>query len=436
MASAECMLPEFNLFQPNSIQNQVEKWYIQDYTPISAIGDKQPIVFVANGAPNLCWALHKSFISVICKLVKPDDGNIAAKAEVSVCNNVLHSMFQQIDVELGDKQVSDNNSHYGERAYFENTLCYSKEAQDTWMMSEGFIRDTAGKMELFSRADNAENKGALARGLLFDASKEVEFSGRPHCDLFIQDRAIIPNCKLALRLIPCRDNFIVKTLAPDQPQNQVAYKLKITSVRLHLHVLQISDSLSIAFEKMLQTSNARYPITKVTMKTLTIPANQTTMLHDNLYLGKLPKRLVLALATDASMAGGYQQNPFNFGHFGLNYLVLNVNGDMVPSRPYTPDYENDRYLSVYNGMFTGMRCQFSDHPVTISYNEFARGYAFYVFDLSAHGHSGCHSNNQNGTMRIEAKFAKATTATLNLICYAEFDDVIEIDKYRNTIALY
>ena len=436
MASTECMLPMFNLWQPNAMQNQVEKWFVQEYTPISAIGDKQPIVFVANGVPNQCWLLHKSYISVSCKLVKPDDTNIAAGVDVSLCNNVIHSIFSQIEVELNDKQVSDNNSLYPVKAYFENVLCYSKEAQDTWMLLEGFIKDTAGKMDVFTRDAGSDNKGVLARGVIFDGSKEVELMGRPHCDLFTQDRAIIPNCKLGMRFIPARDNYVVKTVAPNQPADQVAYKLKITSMRLHLYVLQISDSLSIAFEKMLQTGNARYPVTKVSMKTLTIPANQTTMLHDNLYLGKLPKRLVLALATDASMAGGYQQNPFNFDHFGLNYLVLNVNGDMVPARPYTPDYATKKYLSVYNGMFTGMRCQFSDHPVPITYGEFAKGYCFYVFDLTAHGHSGCQSNIQSGTIRIESKFAAATAATLNLICYAEFDDIIEIDKFRNTIALY
>ena len=85
------------------------------------------------------------------------------------------------------------------------------------------------------------------------------------------------------------------------------------------------------------------------------------------------------------MAGGYQQNRFNYDHFVLNYLVLNENVDMVPARPCTSDYANKKYLSVYNGMFTGIRCQFSDHPVPITYGELAKGYCFYVFDLTAHG---------------------------------------------------
>ena len=83
-------------------------------------------------------------------------------------------------------------------------------------------------------------------------------------------------------------------------------------------------------------------------------------------------------------------------------------------------------------MFDGMRNNHSNVPVNISYSEFGTVFAFYVFDLTAHGHAGCLSASQNGTIRIEAKFSIATAAATNIICYAEFDDVFEIDSFKNT----
>ena len=37
-------------------------------------------------------------------------------------------------------------------------------------------------------------------------------------------------------------------------------------------------------------------------------------------------------------------------------------------------------------------------------------------------------------MRLELKFAAAIDATINVLVYAEFDAMIEIDKFRNVIA--
>ena len=86
-------------------------------------------------------------------------------------------------------------------------------------------------------------------------------------------------------------------------------------------------------------------------------------------------------------------------------------------------------------MFEGMRGLYSNTPVNITYNEFGNGYAFFVFDLTAHGHAGCMSANQNGTIRIEAKFTTATTAVIDIICLAEYDSEIEIDKFNQVIAV-
>ena len=430
MANNECMLPEFNLFGNIPVQHQVEKCFYQEFTPISLINDKAPITIVAQGAPNQCWALHKSFLTVTCKITKDDGTPIVGGSDVTTANNVLDSLFQQIDVELGDKQVSDNNILYGYRSIMDNLLSYSEEAQKTWMRGAIFAKDTVGQLGIFSKADDSANVGAKERGVNFNLSAEVQLSGRPHCDIFMQDRAILPNSKLTLKLIPCRDNFILMCPATGTHN----YKIKIMDARLNLCILQISDSLNLAVHKMLQTTNARYPLTRVTMKHLSIPTGSTNVLQDNLYLGKIPKRIILGLVTDASMGGGMQQNPYNFATHGLNYLVLNVNGEMVPSKPLTPDFTAKKYLREYNMMFEGMRNQFSNTPVNISYNEFANGYAFFVFDLTAHGHGGCMSSSHNGTIRIEAKFA-ATGSVIDIICLAEYDSELEIDKFNQVIAV-
>ena len=90
-----------------------------------------------------------------------------------------------------------------------------------------------------------------------------------------------------------------------------------------------------------------------------IPRGQTSVLHENIYLGTLPRRLVLCFVDDMAMAGSYQQNPFNFQHFGINHLALYVNGEMIPHQPYQPNFATGRYLRDYLSIFQGTDTKFS-----------------------------------------------------------------------------
>jgi hypothetical protein len=43
---------------------------------------------------------------------------------------------------------------------------------------------------------------------------------------------------------------------------------------------------------------------------------------------------------------------------------------------------------------------------------------------------------KQGNLRVEIHFAEALTATINVIMYAEFDNVIEIDRNRQVLFDY
>jgi hypothetical protein len=171
------------------------------------------------------------------------------------------------------------------------------------------------------------------------------------------------------------------------------------------------------------------------MKHISIPAQTTAVMHDNVFTGLIPERIVLAFVPDASMTGTYLTNPYDFAPNGVNHLALYVNGECVPHRPFEPNFTTKQYIRDYMSLFEGTGTLFSDKTVTISRDEFATGYALWVFDLTADKACGaCISPPQTGSVRLEIKFAAGNAATINVICYAEFESMIEIDKYRNVIA--
>lgn len=379
--------------------------------------------------------LGTSYIYIRGKITLPNDANLPANADVAPVNLTLHSLFNNIDVELCGKTISDPNGMYMYRAYIESLLTFSKDYQETQLQSAIWHKDTPGQMDDWRRGQPGLNEGFKKRVAMFSESKDVEMIGRPHCDLFNIGLAIPSRCNIKLRLHPNKDKFIIKSVAPAGDAQQVLYQFKILEAKFMVTTEEISTELAARIEQGLMIQNIHIPMKRVTMKTLTIPTGQRTILHDNIYLGQIPERIVLCLVSDAAMSGGYQLNPYNFKHFSLNYLALYVNGEMVPSRPFQPDFGNNLYIRDYLSLFDGTRTMFTDRTIDISRDDYGKGFTIWIFDLSPdHGCGECASPPRNGNVRVELKFSAATTETVNVLCYAEFRTFVEIDKYRSLIS--
>ena len=109
--------------------------------------------------------------------------------------------------------------------------------------------------------------------------------------------------------MPSRAPFFIKT-APQQGQAaQVLYKLHIVSARFLVQLKKVSQHMAIAHKKTLDDVNYQIPHTKVLMKTQHIPQGVTNFSIDNLFKGKLPDRVALAMVADAAMTGSYTAFP-------------------------------------------------------------------------------------------------------------------------------
>ena len=144
--AVEVMMSKFDYFKPEAVQNNVNKWFMRDFTPLASLTHGSQIEFAVPGSNELTMDLSKSYIIVRAQITKADDTAPAGAAEVGPVNLTLHSMFSNVDIELGGKMISDPNGVYPYRAYIETLLSYNKEAQETQLQSEMWYKDTAGKM--------------------------------------------------------------------------------------------------------------------------------------------------------------------------------------------------------------------------------------------------------------------------------------------------
>ena len=160
--------------------------------------------------------------------------------------------------------------------------------------------------------------------------------------------------------------------------------------------------------------------------------------HENVYLGVLPKRVVLCCVDNDAYNGTFAKNPFHAKHNKLNFLALYVDGQQVPAKPLQPKFGADgTYVRSYFNLFAGTGKVFQDEGNDITRQEFAEGYTLFAFDITLDCCDGPHFNLvHKGNLRVEMHFDDPLEQTVNVIVYGEFESVLEIDRNRNVVYDY
>ena len=177
------------------------------------------------------------------------------------------------------------------------------------------------------------------------------------------------------------------------------------------------------------------------MKTFSAPRGSMSAVSPNLFLGQRPKRLVIGVVDNDAMNGKASKNPFNFKHHRMNFVSAYVDGNQVPNKPYTPDFENKGMsMHSYMTLFHGMGTHGHDTGNSITREMYLKGesgFALHVIDLTPDLADGHHLElKEKGTVGVEVGFKEALENTVNVVVYAEFENIIEIDKDRKVTTDY
>jgi hypothetical protein len=427
--SCECAKSELDLFSVPPTQTSIESGNWVEYHPLSSVTDGSPIEFEVTGNGEDYLDFANSYLHVKAKITKAADGsNLDADAAVGPTNLFLHSLFSQVDIALNGTQITSSTNTDPYRAMIETLLSYGHDAKETQLTSAMFYKDEAGNMDSVAfGADDEKNSGLVKRRDFTSRSKEVDMMGRLHADIFFQERYMLNEVNAKIKLIKSKDAFCL--------MHNGAFKVQLTSATLYIRKVRLLSSVFLAHAKALETSNAKYPIHRVVCKSFQVPRGFFDVTHEKLFSGQLPSRLVIGLVSNEAYNGTKSKNPFNFQNYKLNEINVYLDGQQQQAiRPLKPNYTSGHYISSYLSLFSGTGKINRDDGNFVNRDEYANGYTLYAFDLSPDLAEDDHFNlAREGSLRVDLKFEDALPEAVTVVCYAEFENVIEIDRNRNVI---
>jgi len=172
-------------------------------------------------------------------------------------------MFSQVDISLNGTLITSSTNTYPYRSVLEALLSYGKDAKTSQLISALFYKDQADVMDSieFGGDVSARNSGLVKRRSVAAQSREFDMMGRLHADIFFQDRYMLNEVGVKIKLIRSKNAFSVMGNG----------KIVITHASLFVRKVKIMPSVFLAHAKTMEQGTAKYPIRRVVHDSAALP---------------------------------------------------------------------------------------------------------------------------------------------------------------------
>ncbi len=415
---------ELDLFSLPPTQVAVDSGYWSEVRPSHPVNNQGPYDFKIEREPTMV-DLNKNYLYLKFKVVKADGTNMAADVDISPINLFAKTFIKQAILKISDKEAFNSGSSYAYQAYLETVLNYGWAAKASHLQNCFFYQDDKNQFDAKENSGHAKRKGWTKQ------SAAVELMAPLHCDLFAQERYMLPNTTINLTLYRNSDEFCLQAFGDDP-----AFRIEILDMRWYVRKVKVQESLSLAIEDIMTTKRmtAKYPIRRVKVINRLISKGSTSSSMDAMFTGQLPRRIVFGLVSSKAYYGNIKKSPFNFQHYKVKEIVAWLGDRQVPAQPIRTDYANFLYAMPYMLLHEGSGIGTDDRGLGIGLADFAGGNTIYVLDLTPdQSDSASLQLLREGSLSLDIQFAEAISEDtgVQLIVYAEFDNLITLDHNRS-----
>jgi hypothetical protein len=424
---------ELNLFEIPPTQIAVESSRWNEINLRNACTNSGPYEF--HIAPNPQFLhLAKNYLFIEFRILRADGTNLQhgivadgnADPLIGPINLIGKTLIKQVKLMLNGTEIFDSGDKYAYRAYLETELNYGPDAKASHLQAAMYNIDTPS-----NRIDHRDNIGLQSRAAHFENSVWVQVMSPIHCDLFSQNKYLINNVDLRLTLYRNSDAFC---LMSPSAQAVNTYKIEIRTMKWFVKGVDVSRSVSLALERSMMHTALKYPIRRVEMKTIHVGAGLRETPENAIFNGQIPRRLVIGCVGGNAYHGTLTTSPFNFQNYGIDEVSVAAGGLTFPTKPLVMDFENDHFVRAFLQLFEGLGISDDNKGNGVTRQRFKNGHCIFAFDLSPDEDDGSDHWDlvKEGSTSINIHFsAVAPAGGIEVIIYAEFDNLLTIDRTRN-----
>ena len=344
---------------------------------------------------------------------KADAADDNAVPLITHVNNIMHSIFSNVEVYINNQQIYNSNGLYAHKSYISNNFKGAISEYKGVLHCEGY--DFEANPE--DAMDNPLEDPFFSRRMkMFSRPDGFMLYGKLGVDFFTTSELLYPNMKVRIRLIRARPNFY---MISDNPN----VSLGIVDGSLYNRRITLKDDYHRKRMDMLAYSPVEYNYLETLAKTFIIPARQNQFIQENIFNNAPIRRIAIAMNTNSAFTGSFTENPYWYQQFGLRHIRILRGGQSVV------DYDTSDNCRLY---VTTMRAMnFHDDLPSITIDNFKDHYVL-VFDLTSMQDvtEHCHYPELIGEpLRLELNFNEALESVTEVIILGERMSSVAVDKF-------
>ena len=189
---------------------------------------------------------------------------------------------------------------------------------------------------------------------------------------------------------------------------------------------------SLEEECMFQKEVVKYPVVRDQIRSFTFNGATTVWTQDNLFLNRVPQRMIVGILDSTAFNGAKEKYPFAFQSKGVTSIRQFIEGEEYPyvtlefaGNNTLKDWEGYRRFLDAAGSVAKHR-EFMVKPGDWGHN---KNCTLYMWNNVPSGNADGPKLNpkQTGNVRLEIKFRAALNANITILVWGEFESVIYID---------
>ena len=340
-------------------------------------------------------------------------------------DNVLHSMWNGVDVTMNHKLVSSTNQKYMYKAYIETLLNNSASTKRYQLGSHGFYGDGTLKDTDFNLS---YGEAMEKRYMDFSHGKKVLLQGHLLSDVMGIQASIVNGVEISITLHPNPDAVRVHCFGS---KNYGA--LVIDDIYLMVCKRGMTKEVVVAHSDVLEMEPARYAFKESETNAYNGHKGQMLVTIENPYQKKIPTRLVVAMVDADAHKGNYKLTPLNFQHYNLCHASFQIDNETIAKPPYNIDVKERRVVEPLMELYSIMGKMGEDRDIGITVDEFLDGTFLLPFDVTPTASANMEylAKKQGGNCTLQLQFDTPLPKNVIILTYGIFPAELHIDNARN-----